>query len=84
MAKEDLVVDAGEKQEPAPRLALTFAELGICKELVEACDLMGWKEPTRVQAEARFQWRVLVKERICALYNLVHPQMACLHKHDII
>ncbi|CAO2148870.1 unnamed protein product [Urochloa humidicola] len=29
-----------------------FAELGICKELVEACDLMGWKEPTRIQAEA--------------------------------
>ncbi|KAF8780191.1 hypothetical protein HU200_001856 [Digitaria exilis] len=53
MAKEDAaVVEAAEKQEPAPRLASTFAELGICKELVEACDLMGWKEPTRIQAEA--------------------------------
>jgi superfamily II DNA/RNA helicase len=52
MAKEDLAVEAGEKQEPARRLASTFAELGICKELVEACDLMGWKEPTRIQAEA--------------------------------
>jgi len=52
MAKEDLAAEAGEKQEPAPRLASTFAELGICKELVEACDLMGWKEPTRIQAEA--------------------------------
>ncbi|CAN6223983.1 unnamed protein product, partial [Urochloa humidicola] len=45
-------VEAGEKQEPVPRVASTFAELGICKELVEACDLMGWKEPTRIQAEA--------------------------------
>ncbi|RLN39017.1 hypothetical protein C2845_PM01G00740 [Panicum miliaceum] len=52
MANEDLAVEAGEKQDPAPRLASTFAELGICKELVEACDLMGWKEPTRIQAEA--------------------------------
>ncbi|KAF8780426.1 hypothetical protein HU200_001545 [Digitaria exilis] len=52
MAKEDAVLEAVEKQEPAPRLASTFAELGICKELVEACDLMGWKEPTRIQAEA--------------------------------
>uniref|UniRef100_K3YMU0 DEAD-box RNA helicase Q domain-containing protein n=1 Tax=Setaria italica TaxID=4555 RepID=K3YMU0_SETIT len=42
MAKEDLVVDA----------ASTYAELGICKELVEAFDLMGWKEPTTVQVEA--------------------------------
>ena len=32
-------------------LASTFAELGICKELVEACDLMGWKEPTRILQE---------------------------------
>ncbi|RLN15940.1 hypothetical protein C2845_PM02G39330 [Panicum miliaceum] len=48
MAKEDLAVEVGDK----PRLASTFAELGICKELVEACDLMGWKEPTRIQAEA--------------------------------
>uniref|UniRef100_K3YMJ3 DEAD-box RNA helicase Q domain-containing protein n=1 Tax=Setaria italica TaxID=4555 RepID=K3YMJ3_SETIT len=38
--------------EPAPCLASTFVEVGICKELVEACDLMGWKEPIRVQAEA--------------------------------
>jgi len=52
MAKEDLAAEAAEKQEPAPRLASSFAELGICKELVEACDLMGWKEPTRIQAEA--------------------------------
>ncbi|KAG2543909.1 hypothetical protein PVAP13_9NG776600 [Panicum virgatum] len=38
MAKEDLAIEAGDK----PRLASKFAELGICKDLVEACkDLMG-------------------------------------------
>ena len=48
MAKEDLAAEAGEKQEPAPRLASSFAELGICKEMVEACNLMGWEEPGRL------------------------------------
>ncbi|KAK3148538.1 hypothetical protein QOZ80_3BG0296300 [Eleusine coracana subsp. coracana] len=51
--EEDVVAGAGEKQqeEPAPRLASTFAELGLCPELVEACDAMQWKQPTRIQAE---------------------------------
>ncbi|GJN09270.1 hypothetical protein PR202_ga27260 [Eleusine coracana subsp. coracana] len=50
---EDVVAGADEKQqeEPAPRLASTFAELGLCPELVEACDAMQWKRPTRIQAE---------------------------------
>uniref|UniRef100_A0A0E0EFK6 RNA helicase n=1 Tax=Oryza meridionalis TaxID=40149 RepID=A0A0E0EFK6_9ORYZ len=38
-----------EVEEEAPT---TFAELGVCPELVEACDAMGWKAPTRIQAEA--------------------------------
>ena len=44
-------MEAGDK----PRLASKFAELGICEDLVEACDLMGWnwKEPARIQAEGR-------------------------------
>ncbi|XP_062216990.1 DEAD-box ATP-dependent RNA helicase 10 [Phragmites australis] len=52
MAKEDVVEGAGERQEEPARQASTFAELGICAELVEACDAMGWKEPTRIQSEA--------------------------------
>lgn len=54
MANGDADVEAGGngKQEPAARQASTFAELGICAELVEACDALGWKEPTRIQAEA--------------------------------
>jgi ATP-dependent RNA helicase DDX47/RRP3 len=54
MANGDAAVEAGGngKEEPAARQASTFAELGICAELVEACDAMGWKEPTRIQAEA--------------------------------
>ncbi|KAL6882115.1 hypothetical protein ACP4OV_011587 [Aristida adscensionis] len=32
--------------------AATFAELGVCPELVRACDAMGWTKPTTIQAEA--------------------------------
>ncbi|KAL6597761.1 hypothetical protein ACP70R_046566 [Stipagrostis hirtigluma subsp. patula] len=46
MAKEK--VAAGE----ANAQAATFAELGVCPEMVRACDAMGWKKPTRIQAEA--------------------------------
>uniref|UniRef100_A0A0D9WUX3 RNA helicase n=1 Tax=Leersia perrieri TaxID=77586 RepID=A0A0D9WUX3_9ORYZ len=51
---EEEEVEAGEAQQgEAPvRRASTFAELGICGELVSACDAMGWKEPTGIQAEA--------------------------------
>ncbi|AQK67182.1 DEAD-box ATP-dependent RNA helicase 10 [Zea mays] len=54
MANGDAAVEVGGngEQEAAARQASTFAELGICAELVEACDAMGWKEPTRIQAEA--------------------------------
>ncbi|KQK14842.1 DEAD-box ATP-dependent RNA helicase 10 isoform X3 [Brachypodium distachyon] len=39
--------------EPEPVAeASTFAELGICRELVDACDAMGWKEPTKIQGGA--------------------------------
>ncbi|KAG6744538.1 hypothetical protein POTOM_051174 [Populus tomentosa] len=30
----------------------TFADLGLCKELVEACENLGWKKPTKIQEEA--------------------------------
>jgi ATP-dependent RNA helicase DDX47/RRP3 len=47
MASREEVVAAGDtpQDDPAPRLAATFAEL------VEACDAMQWKQPTRIQAE---------------------------------
>ncbi|XP_023534735.1 DEAD-box ATP-dependent RNA helicase 10-like [Cucurbita pepo subsp. pepo] len=30
----------------------TFKDLGICEQLVEACDSLGWKNPSKIQAEA--------------------------------
>ncbi|KAI6704094.1 hypothetical protein NL676_013230 [Syzygium grande] len=30
----------------------TFKELGICERLLEACDTLGWKNPTKIQVEA--------------------------------
>ncbi|CAM0907201.1 unnamed protein product [Alopecurus aequalis] len=55
MAVEKAVDGGGDVQqlesEPAAEVS-TFAELGICKELVDACDAMGWKQPTKIQAGA--------------------------------
>ncbi|XP_044954589.1 DEAD-box ATP-dependent RNA helicase 10-like [Hordeum vulgare subsp. vulgare] len=51
----DKVLDSGgevQRSEPEPEPASeasTFAELGIFPELVEACDAMGWKKPTKIQ-----------------------------------
>lgn len=30
----------------------TFAELGVCTELAEACESFNWKIPSEIQAEA--------------------------------
>ncbi|XP_022157139.1 DEAD-box ATP-dependent RNA helicase 10-like [Momordica charantia] len=30
----------------------TFKSLGICEQLVEACESLGWKNPSKIQAEA--------------------------------
>lgn len=30
----------------------TFKDLGICEQLLEACDDLGWKNPTKIQVEA--------------------------------
>ncbi|XWS16749.1 hypothetical protein CRYUN_Cryun33cG0005400 [Craigia yunnanensis] len=30
----------------------SFKDLGLCDELVEACDGLGWKAPTRIQVQA--------------------------------
>ncbi|KAM0886673.1 hypothetical protein ACQ4PT_029541 [Festuca glaucescens] len=40
---------------PAPLAAQpsrTLAELGICQELLDACEAMGWRAPTKIQSEA--------------------------------
>ncbi|KAF3337662.1 DEAD-box ATP-dependent RNA helicase 10 [Carex littledalei] len=41
---EDLVKEKEEEK--------TFAELGVCVELVEACESLNWKIPSKIQAEA--------------------------------
>ncbi|XAR68451.1 RNA helicase [Bertholletia excelsa] len=38
---------AGEKEE-----VKSFKDLGVCEQLVEACDNLGWKQPSKIQAEA--------------------------------
>ncbi|KAF8389327.1 hypothetical protein HHK36_026021 [Tetracentron sinense] len=30
----------------------TFESLGLCEQLVEACDSLGWKNPSKIQVEA--------------------------------
>ena len=30
----------------------SFNDLGVCEQLVEACDNLGWKHPSQIQAEA--------------------------------
>lgn len=30
----------------------SFKDLGLCDELVEACDSLAWKAPTKIQVEA--------------------------------
>eukprot|EP00062_Callorhinchus_milii_P023397 gi/632982177/ref/XP_007907993.1/ PREDICTED: probable ATP-dependent RNA helicase DDX47 isoform X1 [Callorhinchus milii] len=46
-ACETPVVEAEEKPEAA-----TFRELGVTEVLCEACEQLGWKEPTKIQKEA--------------------------------
>jgi hypothetical protein len=30
----------------------TFKDLGVCDQLIEACENLGWKKPSKIQAEA--------------------------------
>lgn len=34
------------------KLIDTFKDLGVCEQLVEACENLGWKIPSKIQAEA--------------------------------
>ncbi|GKV29335.1 hypothetical protein SLEP1_g38270 [Rubroshorea leprosula] len=47
MAEEDVEAVAEEKEE-----IKSFKALGLCDELVEACESLGWKTPTKIQIEA--------------------------------
>lgn len=30
----------------------SFKDLGLCDQLLEACDNLGWKQPSKIQVEA--------------------------------
>ena len=32
--------------------AMSFNDLEVCEKLVEACDYLGWKNPSKIQVEA--------------------------------
>lgn len=40
------------KHEEVEGEAKTFRDLGVCEQLVEACDILGWKTPSKIQIEA--------------------------------
>jgi hypothetical protein len=46
-----MVTGSGDAQVTAHG-ASTFADLGVCLELVDACDTLGWKQPTKIQGKA--------------------------------
>jgi superfamily II DNA/RNA helicase len=33
-------------------MAETFKDLGVSDQLIEACENLGWKNPSKIQAEA--------------------------------
>ncbi|GLU12678.1 hypothetical protein SLE2022_293400 [Rubroshorea leprosula] len=47
MSEENVEVVAEEKEE-----IKSFKALGLCDKLVEACESLGWKTPTKIQIEA--------------------------------
>ncbi|KAF5750885.1 DEAD-box ATP-dependent RNA helicase 10 [Tripterygium wilfordii] len=47
-----MVVVENSMEEKSSEEITTFASLGICEQLVEACDNLGWKNPMKIQAEA--------------------------------
>lgn len=42
----------GIEMEEENEVVKTFAELGVREELVKACERLGWKNPSKIQAEA--------------------------------
>ena len=48
----------------------SFKELGVCEQLLEACDNLGWKTPSKIQAlvlpHAFEGMRLYVCSNLCA------------------
>ncbi|KAK8969189.1 DEAD-box ATP-dependent RNA helicase 10 [Platanthera guangdongensis] len=42
----------GDESSERLKTPLTFQSLGVCGQLVEACESLGWKTPSRIQADA--------------------------------
>merc|ERR1719147_391748 len=51
---EDATENGGDEdgENPPEQSKKTFEELGLSEELVKACDKVGWKKPSKIQAEA--------------------------------
>ncbi|KAJ8759270.1 hypothetical protein K2173_006790 [Erythroxylum novogranatense] len=47
--EQEEAIEVEEKEEEANK---SFKDLGICEQLLEACDNLGWKAPTKIQVEA--------------------------------
>jgi ATP-dependent RNA helicase DDX47/RRP3 len=52
--EEGDVVEAGEGEEvdEVAKVEKTFAELGLCEQLCQACEELGWKKPSEIQRES--------------------------------
>eukprot|EP00164_Ancoracysta_twista_P002531 GFYU01003371.1.p1 GENE.GFYU01003371.1~~GFYU01003371.1.p1 ORF type:complete len:478 (-),score=133.26 GFYU01003371.1:108-1541(-) len=48
----DKDIVAAATSSPAPTDLTTFASLGLCDQLVEACNQLGWKTPTEIQQQS--------------------------------
>jgi ATP-dependent RNA helicase DDX47/RRP3 len=52
MSNEDSQKKKNLPSTSAPLTQITFASLGLSESLVKACEALGWKHPTKIQAEA--------------------------------
>ncbi|XP_071687100.1 DEAD-box ATP-dependent RNA helicase 10-like [Rutidosis leptorrhynchoides] len=52
MEEEEVVVEEEEAENEEEEEVQSFKELGIVDQLIEACDSLGWKLPTKIQADA--------------------------------
>lgn len=39
-------------EQESDKKLVTFKDLGVCDQLVEACEELKWKTPTKIQVEA--------------------------------
>jgi len=50
--QEEEVKGSDEQEESNIMTSLTFEEIGVCPEICEAIKAMGYKHPTKIQAES--------------------------------